>query len=85
MDVYMPNTSQNARLNKLLAVSEASLDRARSKEDLLEVIQEFASYNGPLKFNYTSAWWFFGTGMVLSASTVALYGYLDSRNVASFF
>ncbi len=48
MEVYMPNTSQNARLNKLLAVSEAGLDRARSKEDLLEVIQEFALFNGPL-------------------------------------
>ncbi len=85
MDVYMPNTSQNARLNKLLAVSEARLDRAESKDDLLEVIHEFVSYNGPLKFNYTRAWWFFGTGMLLIASTVALYGYLDSRNVASFF
>lgn len=85
MDIYMPNTSQNARLNELLTVSEANIDRAESNADLLNVIHEFASYDGPLKFNFTRAWWFFGTGLLLIAGTVALFGYIDTYHVVSFF
>ncbi|MFJ2486295.1 hypothetical protein [Pseudomonas sp. NPDC087639] len=81
----MTNTSQNARFNELLAVNEASIDSAESKADLLNVIHEFASYNGPLKFNNKCAWWFFGTGLLLIASTVAFYGYMNTYTVLSFF
>lgn len=81
----MANTSQNANLNKLLAESEASLDTAESNADLLNVIHEFASYNGPLKFNNARAWWFFGTGSLLIASAVALYTYMNTYTVAAFF
>ena len=81
----MPNTSQNARLNELLAVSEASIGRTESKADLLEVIHEFASYNGPLKFNFTRAWWLFGAGLLLLASAVALYWVGSIYSVALFF
>ncbi|RVD74793.1 hypothetical protein [Pseudomonas koreensis] len=81
----MPNTSQNARLNELLTVSEANIDRAESNADLLNVIHEFALYNGPLKFNFTRAWWFFGTGLLLIAGTVALYWFANTYTVAAFF
>ncbi|MCU7248041.1 hypothetical protein [Pseudomonas koreensis] len=81
----MPNTSQNARLNELLAESEASIDSAESTADLLKVIHEFASYDGPLKFNCTRAWCFFGTGLLLIAGTVVLFGYINSYPVVSFF
>ncbi|SMQ24197.1 hypothetical protein SAMN04488483_1481 [Pseudomonas helmanticensis] len=81
----MPNTSQNARLNRLLVDSEASLATAESNADLLKTIQAFVSYNGPLKFNYTRAWWFFGTGLLLIAGTVALCWFANTYTVAVFF
>ncbi|AZV27500.1 hypothetical protein CT157_16300 [Pseudomonas syringae] len=81
----MPNTSQNARFNELLAVSEANIDSAESTADLLKVIHAFASYDGPLKFNCTRAWWFFGTGLLLIAGAVALLGYMNRYPVVSFF
>jgi hypothetical protein len=85
MDVYRPNTSQNARLNELLTVSEANIDSAESTADLLKVIHEFASYDGPLKFNCTRAWCFFGTGLLLIAGAVVLFGYMNTYSVVSFF
>jgi hypothetical protein len=81
----MANTSQNARFNELLAVNEARIDSAESKADLLKVIHEFASYDGPLEFDRTRAWWFFGTGVFLIAGTVAFYGYIKSQTIAAFF
>ncbi|WP_065616223.1 hypothetical protein [Pseudomonas moraviensis] len=81
----MPKTSQNARLKKLLAVSEASVESAESKTDLLNVIQDFASYSGPLEFDRTRSWWFFGTGLLLIASTVALYWFENTYSVVYFF
>ncbi|MFJ7312099.1 hypothetical protein ACIQVE_04900 [Pseudomonas sp. NPDC098747] len=81
----MSNSSQNARLNKLLAESEASLDTAESNADLLKAIHEFVSYDGPLKFNCTRAWWFFGIGVFLIAGAVAFFGYMNSYTVLSFF
>lgn len=81
----MANTSQNAKLNKLLADSEASLATVESTADLLKVINEFASYSGSLEFDRTRAWWFFGTGLFLIASTFAFYGVVDSYTVVSFF
>ncbi|MDX9668788.1 MULTISPECIES: hypothetical protein [unclassified Pseudomonas] len=81
----MANTSQNAKLNKLLADSEASLATAQSNTDLLKTIQEFVSYNGPLKFSFTRAWWFFGAGLLLIASAVAFPKYANTYTVASFF
>lgn len=81
----MPNLSQNTRLNKLLAVSEASVARAKSNTDLLKVIHEFASYRGPLEFDHTRAWWFFGTGLLLLASAVILYWIGNISSVALFF
>lgn len=81
----MPNASQNARLTELLTVSEASIDRAESNADLLNVIHEFALYNGPLEFDRTRAWWFFGTGLLLLASALALYWIGNIHSVALFF
>ncbi|WP_426206468.1 hypothetical protein [Pseudomonas sp. TWP3-1] len=81
----MANTSQNARLNKLLADSEASLATAESNADLLKTIHEFVSYNGPLKYSFARAWWFFGAGLLLIASTVAFPKYVHSYTVAAFF
>ncbi|MFJ2537409.1 hypothetical protein [Pseudomonas sp. NPDC087614] len=81
----MTNSSQNARLNKLLAVSEASIDKTESNTDLLKVIHEFASYDGPLEFDRTRAWWFFVTGLLLLASAVALYWIGNISSVALFF
>lgn len=81
----MANTSQNARLNKLLADSEASLATAESNADLLKTIHEFVSYTGPLKFSFTRAWWYFGAGSLLIASAVALYAYMNTYTVAAFF
>lgn len=85
MDVYRPNTSQNARLNELLTVSEANIDRAESNADLLNVIHEFALYNGSLKFSFTRGWCFFGAGLLLIASAVAFLGYANTYTVTSFF
>ncbi|MBC3779308.1 hypothetical protein [Pseudomonas sp. SWRI99] len=81
----MPNTSQNARLDKLLTASEASVERAESNTDLLKVIQEFASYNGPLEFDRTHAWWLFGASLLLIASAVALHWVGKIYSVAQFF
>ncbi|MHA3735392.1 hypothetical protein ACXR0M_06910 [Pseudomonas sp. Eth.TT006] len=81
----MPNTSQNARLNELLTVSEANIDRAESTADLLNVINEFALYNGPLEFDRTRAWWFFGTGLFLIASAFALHQFGNIYSVVLFF
>jgi phosphoglucomutase len=67
----MANTSQNAKLNKLLADSEASLATAQSNTDLLKTIQEFGSYNGPLKFSFTRAWF------------MAVLGGAENRSVAN--
>lgn len=81
----MANTSQNARLNELLGMCEASIDRAKSNTDLLKVIHQFVSYDGPLEFDRTRAWWFFGTGLFLLASAVALYWLGSIYSVALFF
>lgn len=81
----MANTSQNARFNELLAVNEASIDSAECKADLLKVIHEFASYDGPLEFDRTRAWWFFGTGVFLIASIVVSPVYANTYIVASLF
>nr|WP_231990166.1 hypothetical protein [Pseudomonas sp. Z003-0.4C(8344-21)] len=85
IDVYRPKTSHNARLNKLLAVSEASIERADSNTDLLEVIHGFASHKGPLEYDRTLAWRFFGTGLLLIASAVGLYWIGHVYSVALFF
>lgn len=81
----MANTSQNARFNELLAVSEASIDRAESNTDLLKVIHQFVSYDDPLEFDRTRAWRFFGAGLLLLASAVALYWVGNIYSVALFF
>lgn len=81
----MPNTSQNAKLSKLLAVSEASIDSAQSQADLLNVIHEFVSYNGSLKFNFKRAWWLFGTGLSVIAGAFALCWFANTYTVAVIF
>lgn len=81
----MASTSQNARLDRLLAVGEANIDRAESQADLLKEIQTFASFDGPLNFNFKGAWWFFAAGMLLISSAAALFWFQDNYLIASFF
>jgi hypothetical protein len=81
----MASTSQNARLNQLLAIGEANVDRAESQSDLLKEIQTFADFVGPLDFSFKVAWWFFAVGLIFVSSAAALYWFQDTYLIASFF
>ena len=69
----MANPSHNERLDELLSTGESNVDQAESQPDLLKQIQRFAEFDGPLEFDFTVAWWFFGIGALLIACGGALY------------